>query len=112
MATAKKPTAKQLAARAKFAAMAKSGALARKRGNTKKTKRNPAPKPAAKAVQRAAPQARFMNPRDSLPYKVHKVGAQNRPGELVGAFRTRAIAVSFAEGYATLHKCPVLVVGD
>lgn len=45
MAT-KKPTAKQLAARAKFAAMAKSGALARKRkaAAKPKAKKNPAPR--------------------------------------------------------------------
>lgn len=119
-------TAKQIAAREKFAEMARSGALAKKRKTAAKkvrgsvkpraqktvgVKKNPvAPKKNPTAPK---PVKRFLNPRDSFPFKVYKAGSGDRPtGSPVGAFKTRTVALAFANGYAKMYDCAVVLVGD
>lgn len=187
-------TAKQLAARAKFAAMARSGALARKRKSSKKSavkknpvseyrgkhptriksvagagtgvvhlttnaghryhidardvggvmprlgeevdkylkplrddldfqsgrKRNPLyPAKVYELAEKAlfdAQAQRGTNPKardDEFPFKVFKAGANDRPtGAAVGAFKSRGVAITFANGYAKMYDCAVVLVGD
>lgn len=118
MATTKKPSAAQLAARKRFAEMARSGQLARKKAAPKKA----APKRKANPMRKTTPNApRAINPirkptrraGETLPHRVHLCGATaSHPGQLVGAFNTREVALQFATGYANLHGKACLVVSE
>jgi hypothetical protein len=126
MATTKKPTAKQLAARKRFAAMARSGAFKRKAA---KAKAKPAAKkkaPAKKAAKRAAPArkavrarapARKRNPsphtRVSSPsaFEVRHATAAGAAGALIASFPKKTDAVSYALAYVKAHRKAVAIHG-
>lgn len=135
MATTKKPSAKQIAARKKFAAAARSGAFKRKKNPTaKKTapkrKRNPVAKAAADSRSasgalklRGAPKrkpARRRNPTDTMTrtvhkapvgYAVHRATAHGEAGALVAKFVHKTDAVTFARHWATVNKARAVVIG-
>jgi hypothetical protein len=116
MATTKrKPSAAQLAARARFAAMAKSGAFKRKatKVKTAAAKKAAPRKTAAKPARRANPTAAHQHhnrTRHVTHYQVHKA-SHGTAGALIATFRNKADAVQYANAYATAHKCPVVIVG-
>lgn len=114
-------TAKQLAARKRFAQMAKSGQLAklRSKGKSKPRAKNPTPMPKIKrgtspATGMKANPVRRAKRKMPLPEVTHLHGvfiakADGTAGKLVGQFAKHSDAVQYAEAYANLHGVQVLV---
>jgi hypothetical protein len=122
-------TAKQIAARKKFAEMARSGALAKKRKSAaKKTvKKNPVKAVSKKVnftVQRGNSPAVMGNPKKRAAKKtarkipvgkarelvgVFTVKNGNVAGDFLGGFPSKAKAVEYATAYANAHGVAVMV---
>lgn len=131
---AKKPSPAQVAARKRFAEMARSGVWKRKaRKTAARRKANPLTRvkrgsksmttgktPTDRLVKRRAKTARgpagyYANPghkmaRKPVRYAVHQV-RNGQPGQLLGEFPTKAGAVEFGQAWANVHKRPILIVG-
>lgn len=126
MATKKRkaPTAKQLAARERFAEAARSGAFRRKKRKvnplTRVKPRSPSMRtgkpPTKRLRQRRAETARapagfYANPAHPVArYEVRKA-SRGVAGALLGAFPTKPAAVKFARDYADRHRASVMIVG-
>lgn len=106
-------TAKQIAARKKFAEMARSGALAKKRKTAtkktpvKKSEKNPI------APRKTTSEKRFMNPArksPKLPPLRYRVSAEhNGRWGTISNHRHDSDAIYFAEWYANEFNVPVKV---
>ncbi len=133
---AKKPSAAQLAARKRFAEMARSGVWSRKKkAAAKKTTRKPNPLSKVKKTSPSmatgkapslrlrkrrqktarAPAGFYANPvpkfsRMPVRYAVHQV-TNGQPGALLGAFVAKADAQAFGRAWADKHKRQVMIVG-
>lgn len=113
-------TAKQLAWRKKFAAMAKAGTLKKKsRRNPAMKKTAPAKRAVSRVVSRANPVKRKVavkstasNPRKSSTlYVVYAATLDGKPKYDIAKFREKKLAMQYAKAYSNTYNVPVLVQG-
>jgi hypothetical protein len=124
MATSKKPTAKQLAARKLFAARSRAGTLGKRKSNpltrvkvkspSMLTKKAPTKRLVARRKRTArAPAGYYANPAGRTPagYAVHKATTGGTAGALLAVFPNKAAAVEYGQAVADQKKVSVVIVG-
>ncbi len=124
MATKKKPTAKQLAARKLFAQRARSGAFKRKRSsNPSKRKSTARPSqatgkaPTKRLVARRrktarAPKGFFANPVTApARFAVHRATADGHAGAFIASFAKKADAVAYGRAMVKAKRIAIVIVG-
>lgn len=125
MATKKKPTAKQLAARRLFAQRAKSGAFRRKANPARKRKAKPVgrpsqasgKRPSARLVKRRqrtarAPKGFYANPATApARFAVHRATSDGHAGAFIASFAKKADAVAYGRAMVKAKGIAIVIVG-